>query len=866
MPDMTSTVLAAPRALLHAAAADAASGRGRLIVLAGAPGSGKSTLVAELAEYAAETGMIAVSGRCDPDPVHPSFWLWTQVLRGLLAAEPPGVPSVRWRLQCAAALAEPDDSDEEPCGTRALLFDQVIALIAGIAGHRPALICLEDLQWADESARVLLHHLARGVAGLPVLLVATWQDEPGPLPPAAELLPLPRPAEPVWTPPTGDRALLHTAAVLGERADTDLFGHQEIRAAVYGAIPAAERAELHLRAATMLEDLARDGGRVHPAELAHHLRHAGPEHAARAATQARHAGDRALAALAYEDAATHYRRALAGLGEDPLGEALIRLSLGEAEQATAAPSARSSLLAAAGCARIARRPDLLARAALSLCAGPVAVERPPVDAEQIALLTEAAEALADRDRSLRVLITARLATAHADLGELERARRLSDTARQLATQTDDPVAHAAALIARAEVLSGPAHVRERLRMGVAITRLGGQAGDPHIQLTGLRLRVVTQLEVGEHDGVEAAALSFARTSAPLHQPGYGWHVPLWRALRALAAGEAGFAGEQLRKAIALGEQAGSITAYRMTTRARWMMAAELSDLETLAELAGELETLPGSGLEPTVMLALIRAQLGELDQARAMLDGIAPQLPGLPQNGDWLPIVCRVVELLQLVGPHPVAPWCLEAIKPYRQQVAIEGPGAGSHASTSRHAGILFAMLGETDRARKHFDYAWHACAGRNLPGAAARARFDAAVALADPALMREAEQEYRELGWQVPRHVPANVFRGEDQMWTLGYRGRTVRLREVKGLRDLAFLLAAPGVPVPATDLYGGGLTPVAGNPAERARTAVTARITDVLRKIDAAHPELAEHLRSSVTTGAQCCYSPDSPTSWVL
>ncbi|MPZ80187.1 MAG: AAA family ATPase [Actinophytocola sp.] len=55
-------------------------------------------------------------------------------------------------------------------------------------------------------------------------------------------------------------------------------------------------------------------------------------------------------------------------------------------------------------------------------------------------------------------------------------------------------------------------------------------------------------------------------------------------------------------------------------------------------------------------------------------------------------------------------------------------------------------------------------------------------------------------------------------------------------------------------------------GDEAERARKTVTARIRDTLRKLDDRHPELATHLRDSVSTGATCCYQPPSPTRWTL
>ena len=167
--------------------------------------------------------------------------------------------------------------------------------------------------------------------------------------------------------------------------------------------------------------------------------------------------------------------------------------------------------------------------------------------------------------------------------------------------------------------------------------------------------------------------------------------------------------------------------------------------------------------------------------------------------------------------------------------------------------------------------------------------------------------------------------------MWTLRYRGRQVRLRDSKGLRDLHALLTRPGTAVAALDLAGGapGRVPAAtdagevidaqarsayrqrlreleeeaaeadaaadigrsariaaerdalvealtqayglggrvrrsGSDAERARTAVTARVKDAIRRIGEAHPDLGRHLARSVRTGTFCVYEPDQQTSW--
>jgi hypothetical protein len=42
--------------------------------------------------------------------------------------------------------------------------------------------------------------------------------------------------------------------------------------------------------------------------------------------------------------------------------------------------------------------------------------------------------------------------------------------------------------------------------------------------------------------------------------------------------------------------------------------------------------------------------------------------------------------------------------------------------------------------------------------------------------------------------------------------------------------------------------------------------RISTALKAIDTVHPELARHLRNSVSTGRFCSYRPDHELTWQL
>jgi len=133
-----------------------------------------------------------------------------------------------------------------------------------------------------------------------------------------------------------------------------------------------------------------------------------------------------------------------------------------------------------------------------------------------------------------------------------------------------------------------------------------------------------------------------------------------------------------------------------------------------------------------------------------------------------------------------------------------------------------------------------------------------------------------------VSPNTKGSVFRREGEYWTIIYRSTVLRLRDVKGLRYLAALLAHPGKRFAADDLMAAmgvgyevsgpraGPTPDPSaplpTPDEHARLAVTKRIKSAVRKIDAHHPALGYHFRASIKTGYTCVYLPDPerPISW--
>jgi hypothetical protein len=62
------------------------------------------------------------------------------------------------------------------------------------------------------------------------------------------------------------------------------------------------------------------------------------------------------------------------------------------------------------------------------------------------------------------------------------------------------------------------------------------------------------------------------------------------------------------------------------------------------------------------------------------------------------------------------------------------------------------------------------------------------------------------------------------------------------------------------------GGRARKMGDAAERARSAVTWRIRNAIKKIEPAHSALARHLANSIKTGVFCSYTPEKETNWFV
>ena len=173
---------------LEAGLEDALSGRGRLFLIGGEPGIGKSRLADELATLAKERGARVLWGRCWEAGGAPAYWPWVQSIRSYMRDCDPETliaqlgggasdlaqvfPELR---ESIADLSAPPTLDPE--GARFRLFDSTSRFLINASKVQPLVFVLDDLHAADTPSLVLLRFLAGQLADARILIVGAYRDE-----------------------------------------------------------------------------------------------------------------------------------------------------------------------------------------------------------------------------------------------------------------------------------------------------------------------------------------------------------------------------------------------------------------------------------------------------------------------------------------------------------------------------------------------------------------------------------------------------------------------------------------------------------------------------------------------------------------
>ncbi|WP_239106789.1 ATP-binding protein, partial [Streptomyces rubrogriseus] len=141
-------------ALLSAEIERARAGTGRLVLLRGASGTGRTAVLETAARHAEDRGLRVLSVRCSPEDTSVPFAMVLHLLGPV-----------------------PEFTDMAPGGDDRGSAARLWRLLRSYAAEGPVLLAVDDVHLADDSSRRWLTEAARHVDRLPVLLVATERSQ-----------------------------------------------------------------------------------------------------------------------------------------------------------------------------------------------------------------------------------------------------------------------------------------------------------------------------------------------------------------------------------------------------------------------------------------------------------------------------------------------------------------------------------------------------------------------------------------------------------------------------------------------------------------------------------------------------------------
>ncbi len=869
---MSSRLLGREQALaaVQSALADARAGRGRLLLVAGDAGIGKTALAAEL--LGSTSGALVTWASCPPGPGAPAYWPWVQVLRGL--GQPMPVETDRFRL-----------------------FDAIASHLVLASRTQPLVVVLDDLHWSDDPSLLALAFVAQQVRTARILLVGTYREaEAGTLlfdvsrgaevvqlsglgeadvarlmtsvagvEPPAELAAdvwlrtggnpffareLTRLLYPDGVPRghTGDevpdgvrdvlrrrlarlpaecRSALELVAVLGGQCNVDLLAElrgtpaedtiavleQAVRARVLVRPPAPPR---HFRfthdlfRATVYKGLS-------PTERAERHRAAGDllqrqgGSASELAAQYTRAGAGAAA-----EAASWSRRA----GAEAVARLAYEDACGHFERAlVAAPGHLATLLDLGAAQHRSGRRDAARASFLAAAAG----ARTAGDAEARARAALGVQRLGVRAGMADEEAVALLAEAIAGPPTPELPLLLAEQARMLhhsSFASAQPVAERAVALARAQ--DDPGVLAACL---LALHDAQWRPGTARERLPTIADMAAAARDAGDRERIaqarllEAAALielgdpdgvraleDYCRLADDLRHPTAQWQALTRRGTLALITGRFDELPRIIPAAVELGQRIGEPDAAGLAGAQAWLLLLFSSSLRDAPPFPVPVPATAYGRTQDPMFVAFVHMLNRDRDAAAKATQRYRMSSP--PQWHDPEPLVIAAY-LFGEFGPDEARQEAYKMLLPLAGRHSVVGGCASYQGAIDHHLGRLAAALGRPDRAAEHF--------------AAAYAMYAELGAPAWAALVRETGDF---------------VLRRDGSGWTVRFGGVEATVPDSKGMRDLATLIGAPDRDVHVGELLGlerplTGSDEVLDGPA---RAAYKARLAALDEEIDEA------------------------------
>lgn len=523
------------------------------------------------------------------------------------------------------------------------------------------------------------------------------------------------------------------AWLIREDGSKFVFNHSLLREALYRTLDSADRRAIHLRVS---EVLIRRGD-AHVALISDHQHAAAPlvdlEEARKFALLA---GRDAAARFSFSEAQVFFQRAVGDVGLAPgcnaadhcralLEYANSQLYSGDRE------AARKTLLTAATVARTTTSSSLLAECALQLAPDFLAIEIGAYDSQLISLLQEALTELPVGMNSTRSQLLARLSHALLWSKDVADSEQIAVDALRLARKSGEIIPLRAALAARADSLTGPDRLPQRMEITKELEgTLRTKSNLPDAVMQHVRL-IATLLELGDIRAVDSEIASCEQIALKTNLPQYLWYTKSFRAMRTLMKGDFAETHRLARESHELGGKHGDENVPHsracQTACIRIEQNNAAASLSTISAMATK-RPLVRAWAAGTGYIQLVS---GNLSEARHLLESFdAKEIDILFRETGGSAGIAFLAEISALCGDSDRKTQLMELCNRSSSRGATLGFAIAYFGCFSRYSGILAQSLGANDEAIEHLTTAVDVDTKRGAVIQKAHAELDLALAL----------------------------------------------------------------------------------------------------------------------------------------
>jgi DNA-binding CsgD family transcriptional regulator/tetratricopeptide (TPR) repeat protein len=483
------------------------------------------------------------------------------------------------------------------------------------------------------------------------------------------------------------------------------FAHELVRRAVTDGLSVRRTAELHLSVAEALEAARRHGDdRTLLAGLAHHFAAAAAVGGVERAVEYNLlAAESAIESVAFDDAVSRFRTALALGVREPSERATVTLRLGETcHRAGAAADALEAFAATAELARGLADAELLARAAIGFeeaCWRPAIHDRGAVD-----LLEEAVAALDAGDSGLRARVLGGLARSLELRGEPSRAAEARDESVAMSRRLGDRPSLGATLAA-AYWSRGISTNDEVKGMLLEARALGRELGDVELEAEATSWLVPTHVVLCDHASARETLHDLTTLTQRTGEP-FRLHVAEhYTSALALCDGDLAAADAAARRS----HEWGRLLAGRDASGTYGIQMFGVRRAQgRLAELAPAVRLLDAGSRDGAWRpgLVAVLAELGMEDDARRELHRVLDDGLGALRPSLWLASLVYLADACAMLGDRRAAEAVYPELAVHAGSNVMIGHLVACYGAADRYLGDAATVMGDWERAEAHYEAA----------------------------------------------------------------------------------------------------------------------------------------------------------------